>query len=126
MKLETIKKLVLNNSGKPIGERNITITRDIMCYVEKGYLFLVKPVDNRPFVFKKLPLETEDKIKGEVMNPKNAIVILSEHVKISKLDYLPDVRDATKLGIEALKRELEKRQTMSLNEGDFLPGETED
>lgn len=47
MTLETTKKLVLNKSGKPIGERDITVTRDIMFYVERGQMFLVKPVDSR-------------------------------------------------------------------------------
>jgi len=42
----TERRLVLNKSGKPIGERDLTITRDLMCYAERGKLFLVKPAIN--------------------------------------------------------------------------------
>jgi len=45
---KTVEMLVINKYGKPIGKRNITITRDVMCFerVSKGgelELVLVKP-----------------------------------------------------------------------------------
>lgn len=60
------------------------------------------------------------------MKLKEAIKILTEHVKISKLDYLPDVRDATQLGIEALKRCRVLAQESTLWKLHPLPGETEE
>ncbi|MBA7671102.1 hypothetical protein ES703_79253 [subsurface metagenome] len=59
------------------------------------------------------------------MTLDKAIEILSEHVKISKLDYLPDVRVATLLLIEAGKRIISGRDTPSGLSFIPLPGETE-
>ncbi|MBA7566297.1 hypothetical protein ES708_07988 [subsurface metagenome] len=60
------------------------------------------------------------------MNLSKAIELNKEAEKSLRDHKFIDHADAVKLGGEALKRELFKRQTMSLNEADFLPGETED
>lgn len=60
------------------------------------------------------------------MNIHQAIKILTEHIKISKLDYLPDVRDATMLGIEALNKVRFQRSSWRYPDDGPLPGETEE
>jgi len=60
------------------------------------------------------------------MNLGKAIEIVKEFVKISKLDYLPDIRDAIKLLIEAGKHIQECRLADHMIAEDYLPGETED
>ena len=58
------------------------------------------------------------------MTPDKAIELLKlyEHAasSISREDFL----EATKLGIEALERELEYRESMPLKGGELLPSET--
>ncbi|MBA7710185.1 hypothetical protein ES703_119118 [subsurface metagenome] len=59
------------------------------------------------------------------MNLPKAIAIKKRYQYILIDASLPELIEADNISIEALKRELYKRQTMSLNEADFLPGETE-
>lgn len=58
---------------------------------------------------------------------------LDEAIEILRRTYAPsndpalkDFNDAIKLGIEALKRELEYRESMPPKKGELLPGETEE
>jgi len=58
------------------------------------------------------------------MKLEKAIEIGTLFVKNSKLDYLPDQRDAIKLGIEALERIKLCRRKRNMKLIDYIPGET--
>lgn len=60
------------------------------------------------------------------MKLEKAIEILTQHQKGTAPLILPDLPDAEKLGIEALKREREYRPKREPRNFDLLPGETEE
>jgi len=58
------------------------------------------------------------------MKLEKAIEILTQHQKGTDPLYLPDLPDAEKLGIEALKRVIARREKLSWEFEPLLPGET--
>ena len=58
------------------------------------------------------------------MTLEKAIEILTQHQKGTDPLYLPDLPIAEKLGIEALKREIECRENSPHEDWLLLPGET--
>ncbi|MBA7572675.1 hypothetical protein ES708_14459 [subsurface metagenome] len=60
------------------------------------------------------------------MTIEEAIEILTQHQKGTDPIYLPDLPDAEKLGIEALKRIKVYHEDDPLLDGEALPGETKD
>lgn len=60
------------------------------------------------------------------MNSDKAIEILSQGLSADTWKLEPDLKDAIKLGIEALKRHKEMSALVPAMPYPFLPGETED
>ena len=60
------------------------------------------------------------------MNLKRAIQILSADESDRHPDTNPEVNEATKLGIEAMKRTKARREKLSWSFEPLLPGETEE
>jgi len=60
------------------------------------------------------------------MNLNKAIEILTQHQKGTDPIYLPDLPDAEKLGIEALKRQAARGKLFSASYYQPLPGETKE
>lgn len=60
------------------------------------------------------------------MKLSKAIQVLDINIKVGEEKMPPDVRDALKLGIEAMKRVEEMRQDNAFLSPRLLPGETKD